>query len=54
MTNHTAVVPIETDIQWRDWQARGVSSERRTMARLRIVMMVTVAALIAWSVARLS
>ena len=31
MTNHTAVIPdVEADIRWRDWQARGAASDRRT------------------------
>ena len=34
MTNHTAVIPdVEADIRWRDWQARGAASDRRTATR---------------------
>jgi hypothetical protein len=48
MTTQTAVIPdVEADIRWRDWQARGAASDRRTTARMRKVMLL-VAALIAW------
>jgi hypothetical protein len=49
MTTQTAVIPdVEADIRWRDWQARGAVSDRRTTARMRKVMLLIVAALIAW------
>jgi hypothetical protein len=49
MTIHSAVISdVEADIRWRDWQARGAASDRRTTARMRTVMLLTVAALIAW------
>jgi hypothetical protein len=49
MTIQTAVIPdVEADIRWRDWQARGASRDRRTAARMRIVMLLIVGALIAW------
>jgi hypothetical protein len=49
MTTQTAVIPdVEADIRWRDWQARGAASDRRTTARMRKVMLLIVAALIAW------
>jgi hypothetical protein len=49
MTTQTAVIPdVEADIRWRDWQARGAASDRRTTARMRTVMLLIVAALIAW------
>ena len=55
MTNHTAVMPdVEADIRWRDWQARGAASDRRTAARMRKVMLLIVAALIVWFVAQLT
>jgi hypothetical protein len=51
MTARTAVLPdVEADIRWREWQARGVASDRRTAARMRKVMLLIVAALIAWFV----
>lgn len=55
MTNHTTVMPdVETDIRWRDWQARGAASDRRTAARMRKVMLLIVAALIVWFVVQLT
>jgi hypothetical protein len=55
MTTHTAVIPdVEADIRWRDWQARGADSERRTAARMRKVMLLIVAALIVWVVVQLT
>jgi len=55
MTNHTAVIPdVNADIRWRDWQARGVASNRRTAARMRNVMLLIVAALIVWFVVTLT
>jgi hypothetical protein len=55
MTSHTAVIPdVEADIRWRDWQARGAASDRRTAARMRKVMLLIVAALIVWFVVQLA
>ena len=55
MTIHTAVIPdVEADIRWRDWQARGTASDRRTAARMRKVMLLIVAALIVWFVVQLT
>jgi hypothetical protein len=47
MTNHPARIPdVEAEIRWRDWQARGVASDRRTAARMRTVLLLIVAVLI--------
>jgi hypothetical protein len=55
MTNHTAVIPdLEADVRWRDWQARGAASDRRTAARMRNVMLAIVAALDLWFVVQLT
>jgi hypothetical protein len=55
MTNHTAVIrDVEADIRWRDWQARGDASDRRTAARMRNVMLVMIAALIILFVVQLT
>ena len=55
MTTHTAVLPdVEADIRWRDWQARGAASDRRTAARMRKVTLLIVAALIIWFVVQLT
>ena len=55
MTIQTAVIPdVEADIRWRDWQARGAASDRRTAARMRKVMLLVVAALVVWFVVQLT
>jgi len=55
MTIQTAVIPeVEADIRWRDWQARGDASDRRTAARMRKVMLLIVAVWIAWFVVQLT
>lgn len=49
MTTHTAVITdVEADIRWREWQARGAASDRRTAARMRTVMLLIVVALVVW------
>lgn len=55
MTNHTAAVTdVETDIRWREWQARGAAIDRRTAARMRKVMLLIITALIVWFVVQLT
>jgi hypothetical protein len=55
MTNHTTVMPdVEADIRWRDWQARGAASDRRTAARMRKLMLLIIAALVVWFVVQLT
>ena len=55
MTNHTAIIPdVDADIRWRDWQARGAASDRRTAARMRKVMLLIIVALIVWFVVQLT
>ena len=68
MTSHTAVMPdvevipdveavipdVDADVRWRDWQRRGAASDRRTAARMRKVMLLIFAALIAWLVVQLT
>ena len=55
MTNHTAVIPdVDADVRWRDWQARGAASNRRTAARMRKAMLLIVVALIVWFVVQLT
>jgi hypothetical protein len=49
MTIQTAVISdVEADIRWSEWQARGAASDRRTAARIRTVMLLIGAVLIAW------
>ena len=55
MTNHSAVIhDVEAEIRWRDWQARGDASARRTAARMRKLMLLVIAALIVWFVVQLT
>ena len=55
MTTHAAVISdVEADVRWRDWQARGAASDRRTAARMRKVMLLIVAASIVWFVVQLT
>jgi hypothetical protein len=42
------------DIRWRDWQARGAASDRRTAARMRTLVLVTIVAFIVWFVVQLT
>lgn len=54
MTIHTAVLPdVEAEARWRAWQARGDAGDRRTAVRMRQLMLVLVAALVAWFVVEL-
>jgi hypothetical protein len=47
MTNLVATVTQpEADIRWRNWQARGDESDRRTATRMRKVMLLIVAGLV--------
>ena len=55
MTTDTAVITdVDAEIRWRDWQARGAASDRRTAARMRNVMLLIVAAFIVWFVFQLT
>jgi len=55
MTTHTAIIPdVEANIRWRDWQARGAASDRRTAARMRKVMLLIIVALVVWFVVQLA
>jgi hypothetical protein len=54
MTNHTAAIPdVGSEARWRAWQARGAASDRRTAVRMRGLMLVIAAALVAWFVVEL-
>jgi hypothetical protein len=49
MTIKVAMVPdFEADVQWREWQARGAESDRRTATRMRTLMLLIAAALATW------
>jgi hypothetical protein len=48
------ITDVEADIRWREWQARGAASDRRTAARMRTVMLLIVVALVVWFVVQLT
>jgi hypothetical protein len=55
MTNQTAVISVvKPEIRWRDWQARGAAHDRRTTTRMRILLLLIVAALAVWFVIQLA
>jgi hypothetical protein len=55
MTNQAAVIPVvDPEIRWRDWQARGAARDRRTATRVRILLLLIVAALAVWFVVQLA
>ena len=55
MTIQVGVIPnVDVDTRWRDWQARGAASDRRTAVRMRYVLLLVVVALSAWFVVQLS
>ena len=55
MTNHTAVIPdLEAETRWRDWQARGAASDRRTATAMRTLLLLIVAALVVWFAVQLT
>jgi hypothetical protein len=45
---------VDADIRWRDWQARGAASDRRTTARMRTVTLLIVTVLIVWFAVQLT
>jgi hypothetical protein len=47
MTTQAAVVP-DAETRWRNWQARGVESDRRTAKTMRGVLLAIVAAWLVW------
>lgn len=55
MTDQAVVISdMEADIRWREWQARGAARDGRMAVKMRTVMLLVVAALIAWSVVQLT
>ncbi len=55
MTGHVEVLADpDADVRWREWQARGVASDVRTMARMRRVLLAGGAALAAWVLLQLA
>ena len=55
MKDQAAVVTdLEAETPWRDWQARGAASDRRTATRMRILLMVICVLLAAWAFVQLT
>jgi hypothetical protein len=55
MTDHAAMVADpEAELRWRNWQARGAQGDRRTAKRMRGLMILIVAAFLAWFVVQLA
>jgi hypothetical protein len=54
MTIQAVVPDAGADIRWREWQARGAASDRRTAARMRNLMLLGFAALVIWFVIQLT
>ena len=49
MTTLIALVPdSEADVRWREWQARGAESDRRTATRMRTLVLLIAATLVIW------
>jgi hypothetical protein len=49
MTNLvTTLSDSEADVRWRNWQARGAESDRRTATRMGRLMLVIATALAVW------
>ena len=60
MSDHAAVMPQpavisdpDADLRWREWQARGAASDRRSAANMRAVALLVAAALLGWFVVQL-
>lgn len=55
MTDQAAVVTdVEAETRWRDWQARGAASDRRTAARMRILLTFICLLLVVWAFVQLT
>jgi hypothetical protein len=55
MTSHIAIISdTQADSRWRDWEARGAASDRRTATRMRRLMLLIVVALAVWLVVQLA
>ena len=54
MTDQAVVTDVEAETRWRAWQARGAASDRRTAARMRILLMVIGVLLAVWAFVQLT
>jgi hypothetical protein len=55
MTDLAATVADpEAELRWRNWQARGAEGDRQTAKRMRVLITLIAAALIAWFAGQLA
>ena len=55
MTDLAAIVAdLESELRWRNWQARGAEGDRRTAKRMRALMILIAAAFLVWFVVQLA
>ena len=54
MTDQAVVTDVEAETRWRDWQARGAASDRRTATRMRFLLMVIGVLLAVWAFVQLT
>ena len=55
MTNPAALVSDSgAEIRWREWQARGVTNDRRTAKNMRRMVFLLAAGCLAWFVVQLA
>jgi hypothetical protein len=55
MTTQTAFVPDgQAEIRWRNWRARGEANDRRTATRMRMLLLLIIAALVVWFLVQLA
>jgi hypothetical protein len=55
MTPHVTTVPDgDADVRWRNWQARGVEHDRRTVKRMRGLMLLIGVGFVVWIVVQLA
>jgi hypothetical protein len=49
MTVRLGTIPEgEAGVRWRAWQVRGAAQDRRTAARMRVVVLLMVTAFVIW------
>jgi hypothetical protein len=50
MTGPAAIPNSETDLRWRQWQARGAADDRRTARRMGTAMVLMAIGFVIWLV----
>jgi hypothetical protein len=49
-----AILDADTDRRWHEWRERGAAADRRTAARMRVLMLIVVVALVLWFAVQLT